>query len=66
MIATSPLSGRIFQGRVDKTGSHFVGNKKDVTSDVLRAIIEKADYHGGEFEIEGSDGSKFNFKLTKS
>lgn len=52
-IATSPLTGRIHQGRVNKAGNAFVGEKKDVTSDVLKAILDKAEYHGGEFEIVG-------------
>lgn len=52
-IAVSPLTGRIHQGRVNKDGSAFVGEKRDVTSDVLRAFIEKAQFHGGTFEIEG-------------
>lgn len=54
-IGVSPLTGRIFSGRVNKAGDAFVGEKQDVTSDVMRAIIEKADYHGGTFEIEGGD-----------
>lgn len=54
-IACSPLTGRINMGRVSKDGSHFVGNKQDVTSDVLRALVEKAEYHGGSFNIEAGD-----------
>lgn len=54
-IAVSPLTGRIFQGRVNKAGTAFVAGKRDVTSDVLRAVIEKAEFHGGTFEIEGGD-----------
>lgn len=52
-IACSPLTGRIHSGRVNKAGYAFVGQKRDVTSDVLRAIIDKAEYHGGSFEVEG-------------
>ena len=51
-IAVGPLSGRIQQGRVNKAGTAFVGATKDVTSDVLRAIVEKAEFHGGAFDIE--------------
>jgi hypothetical protein len=40
-------------GRVSKDGTHFVSEKKDVTSDVLKAVIEKASFHGGSFDIEG-------------
>lgn len=54
-IACSPLSGRIYGGRVSKDGVRFVGTKQDVTSDVLRALVEKAEYHGGTFEIEAGD-----------
>ena len=53
MIATSPLTGRMFSGRVNKTGNAFIGEKKDVTSEVLKAVIEKAEFHGGAFDIEG-------------
>lgn len=52
-IATSPLTGRIHQGRINKKGTAFIGEKKDVTSQVLQAVIEKADFHGGTFVIEG-------------
>lgn len=52
-IAVSPLTGRIFLGRVSKNGDTFVGEKQDVTSDVLRAVLEKAEFHGGQFGIEG-------------
>ena len=34
---------------------HFVGQKKDVTSDVLKAVIDKAEFHGGSFDIEGGN-----------
>lgn len=54
-IACSPLTGRIHSGRVNKQGTAFVGEKTDVTSDVLRSVIEKADFHGGSFDIEGGE-----------
>jgi hypothetical protein len=54
-IAVSSLTGRIFQGRLNKTGTAFVAGKRDVTSDVLRAVIEKAEFHGGTFEIAAGD-----------
>ena len=52
-IAVSPLTGRIHMGRVNKAGTAFVGQKTDVTSDVLRSVIEKAEFHGGSFDIAG-------------
>jgi hypothetical protein len=54
-IACGALTGRIHLGRVSKDGLSFVGEKKDVTSDVLKAIIDKAEYHGGSFDVEGGD-----------
>lgn len=63
-IATSPLTGRIHQGRVNKAGDAFIGQKQDITSDVLRAVIEKAEFHGGAFEIEGG-GKKWTVTVTE-
>lgn len=54
MIATSPINGRIYSGRTNKAGTAFVGTKQDVTSQVLKALIDKAEFHGGTFEIEGA------------
>ena len=51
-LGVSPLTGRVFRGRVNKAGTAFIGDKTDVTSDFLRCITEKAEYHGGSFEIE--------------
>jgi hypothetical protein len=63
-IASSPLTGRIYQGRISKTGLSFVGEKKDITSQVLGAVIEKAEFHGGSFYIEGA-GQKWTVTITK-
>ena len=57
-IATSPLTGRIYAGRLNKAGNAFLDGKEDVTSDVLVALIDKARFHGGSFDIEG-DGKKW-------
>jgi len=46
------------------TGNAFVGEKQDITSDVLRAVIEKAEFHGGTFEIEGG-GVKYTVTVKK-
>lgn len=40
-IATAAMSGRIYAGRVNKDGTSFLDGKVDVTSDVLRAVIDK-------------------------
>lgn len=64
-IACSPLTGSIHAGPVNKAGTAFVGVKKDVTSEVLRAVIEKAQFHGGCFDIQCSDGSSYVVAVTK-
>jgi hypothetical protein len=63
-IATSALTGRIFQAKVNKAGNAFIGDKKDVTSEVLKAIIDKSEYHGGSFDIEGG-GEKWIVTVKK-
>ena len=63
-IATSPLTGRIYRGRVNASGTAFIGQKQDVTSDVLRAVIEKAEYHGGTFEIEAGTAKKWTVTVV--
>ncbi|NMZ73831.1 hypothetical protein HBO32_12020 [Pseudomonas nitroreducens] len=50
-IACTALAGRIMAGRVNKAGDSFTGTPKDVTSDVLKAVIDKLKHHGGQFDI---------------
>lgn len=40
-VACSPLTGTIYAGRVNKAGTAWSGEKHDVTSDVIGAVIEK-------------------------
>lgn len=63
-IATAALTGRIYMGRTNKAGNAFAGQKKDVTSDVLKAVIDKAEFHGGTFEIEGG-GEKWTVTVSR-
>lgn len=56
-IAMSPITGTIYAGRMNKAANAWSGTKTDVTSDFLRAVVEKAEFHGGSFPIRGSDGS---------
>ena len=50
-LGLSPITGSIYSGTIK--GDMWVGKKTDVTSDFLRCVLEKANYHGGEFEIRG-------------
>lgn len=45
-IATAALSGRIYAGIPDASNRSFKGATKDVTSDVLKAIVDKAAAEG--------------------
>ena len=49
---------------MNKAGNAFVGEKQDITRDVLRAVIEKAEFHGGTFEIEGG-GKKWTVTVSE-
>jgi hypothetical protein len=64
MIATSPLTGRIYSGKTNNAGDCFIGKKHDVTGQVLKALIDKASYHGGEFLIEGG-GKKWEVTVKE-
>lgn len=63
-LACSPLTGTIFLGTVNKDGNAFIGTKTDMTSDFLRAVVEKADYHGGQFDIQ-TGNEKWVVTVTK-
>ena len=63
-IACSPLTGRIYQGRVNPAIGAWIGQKRDVTSDVLESVIAKAEFHKGSFEIEGG-GRKWVVTVTE-
>lgn len=63
-LACSPLTGTIFLGTVNKDGNAFIGTAADVTSDFLRAVIEKAEYHGGQFDIQAGN-EKWIVTVTK-
>ncbi len=63
-MGVSPLSGTVFYGRVNAAGNAFTGQKADVTSDFLRCVLEKAEFHGGTCEIEGG-GVKYTVTVKK-
>lgn len=45
-IATSPLTGTIFCGRILKDGMTWAANKQDVTVDALVAVAMHAEWFG--------------------
>ncbi len=47
-IAKSAVGGQIYAGRINKAGDAFTGEKTDVTSDVLKAVVE---YVGPDKEL---------------
>jgi hypothetical protein len=49
-IACMALSKRIHAGRPNKAGNSFIGGGQDVTSDVIKAVIEFVGV-GGTHEI---------------
>lgn len=63
-IGVSPLTGRVFQGHLNKAQGAFIEGKQDITSDVFRAIIELGEFHGGEFFIEGG-GKRFKVAVKE-
>jgi hypothetical protein len=63
-MGLSPLSGKVFMGRINQAGNAFSGAKTDVTSDFLRVVIEKAEFHGGTFEIEAG-GRKWDVTVSE-
>lgn len=50
------LNGRVMAGHPDKSGRNLTeGSRQDVTSDFMKCLIQKAEHHGGTFEIVGDD-----------
>lgn len=64
-IACTALTGRIMLGRVSKSGLDYVGDPVDVTSDVLKAIIDKLEFHGDSMPISCDGKVIATITLTK-
>lgn len=59
-LAVTALTGRVIAGTQNAKGTDITeGSRQDVTSDFMKSIIDKAEYHGGSFVIEG-DARKWN------
>lgn len=63
-VACAALTGTIYAGRINKAGNAFLDGKQDVTSDVLKAIIEKV--KPGHAVFVNVDGEpKFKLEVTE-
>lgn len=60
-VATALLSGRIFAGRPTKDGMAFKEPRYDVTSDVLKAVV---DYVRPDHEVTVTEDGKPMFTIT--
>lgn len=55
-MQVTALNGRIVAGHANSKGTNLTeGSRQDVTSDFMKALIDKAEHHGGTFEIVGAD-----------
>ena len=64
-MQVTALTGRVMAGHPDSKGKNLTeGSRQDVTSDFMKALIDKAEYHGGAFDIEGAD-QKWQVTVTK-
>jgi len=62
-IASSPLTGTIFAGKVLKDGRTWSANKQDVTIEALVAVAEHALKFGKPVEITKADGT-LEYRIT--
>lgn len=52
-------------GHPNAKGNYLTeGSRQDVTSDFMKCLIEKAEFHGGSFEIHGA-GEKWTVTVSK-
>ncbi len=64
-LGVTALTGRIIAGFENAKGTEITeGSRQDVTSDFMKALIDKAEYHGGEFDISGG-GEFWDVKVSK-
>lgn len=53
-LAVTALTGLVVAGKAKASGSGFLlSSVQDVTSDFMKAVVEKAEHHGGSFIIRG-------------
>lgn len=62
-LGASLLNDRVYIGKVDSDGKMFIGPKKDVTSDFLKAIIDI--YAGYEVNITDDNGNEYVMSVKR-
>lgn len=62
-LAASALTNTVYIGKINKQGTAFSGEKKDVTSDFLKAIVDL--YAGYEVDIKDEQGNNYVLTVKK-
>jgi hypothetical protein len=64
-LAVTAIDGRIIAGYENAKRTEITeGSRQDVTSDFMKALIDKGEHHDGEFEI-GGGGEMWDVTVTK-
>ena len=63
-LAVGALSQNVYVGRVNKVGDSFLDGKQDVTSDFLKAVIDR--FTNGDDTIRCSDGTIWKVSIRKA
>ena len=56
-ISKSNMTDNIYAGKISSDGTRFIGKKRDVTSDFLKAVIDR--WEGHKEQIVTPDGKKY-------
>jgi hypothetical protein len=62
-LAVAALTKNVYVGRVSKDGRTFTDGKQDVTSDFLKAVVDR--FEGVEHTIRVDDGTSYTVMVTK-
>lgn len=64
-LGVTAINGRIIAGYENSKATEITeGSRQDVTSDFMKALIDKAEFHGGSFDIAGG-GEQWDVTVTK-
>lgn len=64
-MQTTALTGRVLAGHPNAKGNYLTeGSRQDVTSDFMKCLIEKSEFHGGQFDIVSGE-DKWVVTVTK-